>query len=90
MISFVRFADDGRDHTVTVVNFTPIPRQGYRIGVPGPRDYREVLNSDAGVYGGSNVGNGGRVETLAEPSHGFECSMCLTLPPLGFLLLKPE
>jgi 1,4-alpha-glucan branching enzyme len=90
VISFVRFAGDGRDHTVVVVNFTPIPRERYRIGVPGPGAYREVLNSDAEVYGGSNMGNCGRVETRAEPSHGFECSMDLTLPPLGFLILKPE
>ncbi len=90
VISFVRFADDGADHTVVVVNFTPVLREGYRIGVPGPGAYREVLNSDAGIYGGSNVGNQGRVASAAEPSHGFECSMCLSLPPLGFLLLKPE
>jgi 1,4-alpha-glucan branching enzyme len=90
VISFVRFAVDAVDHTVVVVNFTPIPRHGYRIGVPGPGAYREVLNSDASVYGGSNMGNAGRVEAAAEPSHGFESVLCLTLPPLGFLLLKPE
>jgi 1,4-alpha-glucan branching enzyme len=86
----VRFADDAGDHTVVLVNFTPIPRQKYRIGAPGTGGYREVLNSDAAAYGGSNIGNGGRVETTADPSHGFERSLCLTLPPLGFLLLKPE
>jgi 1,4-alpha-glucan branching enzyme len=90
VISLVRFAADARDHTVALVNFTPVPREGYRIGVPGPGAYHEVLNSDAGIYGGSNVGNGGRVESAADPSHGFERSMWLTLPPLGFLLLKPE
>jgi 1,4-alpha-glucan branching enzyme len=90
VISFVRFADDVSDHTVVVVNLTPVPREGYRIGVPRSGPYREVLNSDAGIYGGSDLGNGGRVNALAEPSHGFECSMTLTLPPLGFLLLKPE
>ncbi len=90
VISFVRFADAGHDHVVVVVNFTPIQREGYKIGVPGPAAYREVLNSDAGIYGGSDVGNQGRVESTADPSHGFERSMCLTLPPLGFLLLKPE
>jgi 1,4-alpha-glucan branching enzyme len=90
VISFVRFAVDAVDHTVVVVNFTPIPRHGYRIGVPGPGAYREVLNSDASVYGGSNMGNAGRVEAAAEPSHGFDSVLCLTLPPLGFVLLKPE
>jgi 1,4-alpha-glucan branching enzyme len=90
VISFVRYGARREDHVVGIVSFTPVPRQGYRVGVPGPGAYREVLNSDAGVYGGSNVGNGGRVEPLSEPSHGFDWSLKLTLPPLGFLLLKPE
>ncbi|HUE89128.1 MAG TPA: 1,4-alpha-glucan branching protein GlgB [Vicinamibacterales bacterium] len=90
VISFVRSAGERSDHAVAVVNFTPIPREGYRIGVPGAGAYRELLNSDAGIYGGSNMGNGGRVENAGNPSHGFEYSICLTLPPLGFLLLKPE
>jgi 1,4-alpha-glucan branching enzyme len=89
VISFGRFADDSADHLIAVVNFTPVPRAGYRIGVPHGGAYREVLNSDAEIYGGSNVGNGGRIESAGEPSHGFEQSLTLTLPPLGFLLLKP-
>jgi 1,4-alpha-glucan branching enzyme len=90
VISFVRCADSETDHAIVVVNFTPVPREGYRIGVPHAGAYREVLNSDAGIYGGSNVGNGGRVTCASEPSHGFPHSLTLTLPPLGFLLLKPE
>ena len=66
-----------------------MPRVDYRIGVPRAGTYREVLNSDAEVYGGSNVGNQGRVEASDTPSHGYEHSLALTLPPLGFLLLKP-
>ena len=77
------------DFVVVVVNFTPVPREGYRIGVPSPGPYIELVNSDADVYGGSNVGNGGVVFTEPIPSHGHEQSLRLTLPPLGFLLLKP-
>jgi 1,4-alpha-glucan branching enzyme len=73
-----------------VVNFTPVPRPDYRIGVPAGGAYREVLNSDAEAYGGSNIGNGGRVVAIDQPSHGFPHAMTVTVPPLGFLLLKPE
>jgi 1,4-alpha-glucan branching enzyme len=90
VISFVRQAKDEKDHLIGVVNFTPLPRQSHRIGAPHAGCYRELLNSDADVYGGSNVGNGGRIETVREPSHGCPQSLVLTIPPLGFLLLKPE
>ncbi|MGD9904802.1 MAG: 1,4-alpha-glucan branching protein GlgB [Vicinamibacterales bacterium] len=73
-----------------VANFTPAPRLGYRIGVPVAGGWRERLNSDAGVYGGSNTGNGGRLETEAVARHGHRQSLALTVPPLGFLLLEPE
>jgi 1,4-alpha-glucan branching enzyme len=76
------------EHVIAIVNFTPVARRGYRIGVPIKGDYVEVLNSDADVYGGSNVGNEGRVEAEAKPSHGYEFSLNLSVPPLGFLLLK--
>jgi 1,4-alpha-glucan branching enzyme len=75
---------------IAIVNFTPVVRYGYRIGVPNSGDYVEVLNSDADVYGGSNVGNQGRVQSQAMPSHGYEFSLSLSVPPLGFLLLKPN
>ena len=88
VISFIRRATDG-DFAVIVVNFTPVPREGYRIGVPKPGPYIELVNSDAEAYGGSNVGNGGVVFPEPIPSHGHEQSLRLTLPPLGFLLLKP-
>ena len=90
VISFVRRALDAANTSVVVVNFTPLPRIGYHIGVPVGGGYRELLNSDAEVYGGSNVGNYGRMAASDEPSHGFPHSLTLTLPPLGFLLLKPE
>jgi 1,4-alpha-glucan branching enzyme len=90
VISFIRRAKDRSDVTVIVVNFTPVPRYLYRIGVPVPGGYRELLNSDAAMYGGSNLGNRGRVEAVDQPSHGYPHAISLTVPPLGFLLLKPE
>jgi 1,4-alpha-glucan branching enzyme len=78
------------DHVVAVVNFTPVVRYGYRIGVPADGAYVEVLNSDAEAYGGSNVGNQGMVHTEAIASHGYPRSLNLSVPPLGFLLLKPN
>jgi 1,4-alpha-glucan branching enzyme len=76
------------DSTIAIVNFTPVPRRHYRLGVPGAGDYEELLNSDAEVYGGSNIGNQGRVSAERKPSHGNEWSINVTVPPLGFLLLK--
>ena len=69
-------------------NFTPVPREGYRIGVPLPGFYREVLNTDAEVYGGGNVGNGGGLHTEEAESHGHAQALCLTIPPLGAVFLE--
>jgi len=79
-----------RDSLIAIVNFTPVPRRDYRLGVPTAGGYREVLNSDAEVYGGSNMGNAGRVEAESVSSHGQPYSIQLVVPPLGFLLLKPN
>lgn len=89
MVAFVRRAKDASRFVVCVCNFTPVPRHGYRIGVPVAGSYRELLNSDAAVYGGSNIGNLGEVHAEATPSHGLPFSLSLTLPPLGVLFLKP-
>ena len=72
-----------------VFNFTPVPRMAYRIGVPEAGFYAELLNSDASIYGGSNVGNGGggRVPSRS-PRTASSSRVCLTVPPLGCLLLK--
>jgi len=88
VISFLRKARDPNNQVVCVCNFTPVPRYGYRIGVPSLSHYRELLNSDAELYGGSNIGNGGGV--MAEPisAHGFPSSIVLTLPPLSVLCFK--
>jgi 1,4-alpha-glucan branching enzyme len=78
------------DLTIAVVNFTPVPRPTHRVGVPVAGRYRELLNSDADIYGGSNLGNAGEVETKDEPAHGHPYSLTLVVPPLGFVLLKPN
>jgi 1,4-alpha-glucan branching enzyme len=88
VVSFVRYARDRRDSVVMVCNFTPVPRMGYRIGVPDAGFYAELLNSDASIYGGSNVGNTGGVKAEPIAAHGFEQSVRLAVPPLGCLLLK--
>jgi 1,4-alpha-glucan branching enzyme len=88
VISFIRRGKTGSP-IVAVLNFTPVQRDGYRIGVPDAGTYRELLNSDGEVYGGCNVGNGGTVVTEPVPSHGHEQSLRLTLPGLSCLILKP-
>ena len=75
---------------LVVCNFTPVTRYDYRIGVPETGDYVELLNSDAPRYGGSGVGNLGRVTATPESAHGRPASLSLTLPPLAALLLAPD
>jgi 1,4-alpha-glucan branching enzyme len=77
------------DVLVAVCNFTPVVRYGYRIGVPAADEYEEVFNSDSGRYGGTNVGNLGRVQVEAIPSHGREQSIAITLPPLAAVYFRP-
>ncbi len=89
VVSFTRTARHPDDFLVFAVNFTPVPRTGYRIGVPRGGGYREILNSDGEMYGGTNLGNAGWVQAEAVPSHGHAHSLCLILPPLGFIVLKP-
>ena len=90
IIALTRRARAQEDALVAIVNFTPVPRRDYRLGVPQRGSYRELLNSDSDVYGGSNIGNNGTVAAEAHPSHGHEFSLSLSVPPLGFLLLKPN
>jgi len=87
VLSFLRRG--GGQLLVAVCNFTPVPRYEYRIGVPAPGLYREQLNSDAAVYGGSDVGNLGAVEAEAIPWMGRPFSLSLTLPPLAAVMLEP-
>jgi 1,4-alpha-glucan branching enzyme len=90
VVSFLRRARDPGDCVVFVCNFTPVVRHGYRIGVPRDGFYRELFNTDAAIYGGSNVGNAGRVLAEAVSRHGHKHSVSLTLPPLSTLMLQPE
>jgi 1,4-alpha-glucan branching enzyme len=87
-IAFLRKNRDQREAIVCVCNFTPVPRYHYRIGVPEAGWYRELLNSDAAVYGGSNMGNSGGAHSTESPCHGMGHSLMLTLPPLSVLFLK--
>lgn len=87
VISYLRKAGDA--FVIVVCNFTPEPRHGYRIGVPLPGAYREILNSDSRHYGGSNLGNGGLIASDAVECMGRRHSLALTLPPLAALVLVP-
>jgi 1,4-alpha-glucan branching enzyme len=88
VISFLRHGPQG--HLACIFNFTPVPLYNYRIGLPQGGPYRELLNTDAEGYGGGNVGNGGTVFSQPVPCHGFDNSACMTLPPLGGLILMPD
>jgi 1,4-alpha-glucan branching enzyme len=90
VVSLVRRARSGAEAVIIVANFTPVPRYGYRIGAPEAGWFHELLNSDAEIYGGSNVGNDGGVWAVPEPRHGFSHTLTLTLPPLSCLMLKRE
>ncbi len=89
VLTYLRWPDAGRP-VVVVCNFTPIPREGYRVGVPLAGAWREILNSDAHQYGGSGVGNLGRVAGEAVAFHGRANSVVLTVPPLGIVMFTPE
>jgi len=89
VVSFVRYARDPDDCLLCVLNFTPVPRRGYRVGVPRAGNYREMLNTDRDIYAGSNLDNGGGVASEAVPWHGRAHSVSLTLPPLAALWLRP-
>jgi 1,4-alpha-glucan branching enzyme len=89
IIAFIRKARDPQDFVLVVCNFTPIVREGYRIGVPAAGVYQELLNSDSHIYGGSGVGNMGAVAADEIKVHGRPYSLNLTLPPLAALVLQP-
>jgi 1,4-alpha-glucan branching enzyme len=90
VFSFLRKPAGGPDRVLVVLNLTPVVRRGYRIGVPGPGVWREVLNTDAEVYWGSNVGNAGGVHAEFVPQHGHPYSLSLTLPPLSAMFFKGQ
>jgi 1,4-alpha-glucan branching enzyme len=90
VFAFLRSGGDEAPLVLAVCNMTPVPRHGYRIGVPRAGRWREVLNSDSSLYGGSNAGNQGAVETSGAAAHGEGQSLDLVLPPLTTLLLRHE
>ena len=88
VISLIRRARDPQDWVVAVFNWTPVVRERYRVGVPEPGYYQEMLNSDASYYGGGNVGNQGGTRADDVAAHGRAHSLLLTLPPLAGVVLK--
>jgi 1,4-alpha-glucan branching enzyme len=89
VVSFLRKSRDG-DTIAFAVNATPVVRYNYRLGVPEPGFYREIVNTDAETYGGSNIGNLGGVQTEDVPWMGREHSILINLPPLATLAFKWE
>ena len=89
VLAFCRHAP-GEPDIAVVANFTPVVRSGYRVGVPLPGFWTEILNTDAARYGGSNVGNAGGQTAEAVPAHGMAQSLVLTLPPLGVLMFRSD
>ena len=90
VFAYRRTGRDAAHPLVVVVNMTPVVRHDYRIGMPHAGAWRERLNSDAVVYGGSGAGNGGTVQASGEGRHGLPASSALTLPPLAVLVLEPR
>jgi 1,4-alpha-glucan branching enzyme len=88
MVSFIRKSRNSNEIILVVCNFTPVVREAYRVGVPRPGYWTEVLNSDAEIYGGSGKGNAGGVMAESYAVQGREFSLSLTLPPLGILFFK--
>ena len=86
--AWLRHGRDGEASVLVACNFTPVPRPDYRIGVPVAGYWREIMNSDAEVYGGSNMGNGGAAASENIECHGRPFSLRLTLPPLAVVAFK--
>ena len=90
VFAYLRLGGPDDAPVLVVCNFTPVPRYGYRLGVPRRGAWREVVNTDAAVYGGANLGNGGVIHADDLPSHDQPASVSLTLPPLATLILRAE
>jgi 1,4-alpha-glucan branching enzyme len=90
VVTLIRKGKSSSTLMLVVCNFTPVPRYSYRLGSPRSGFWREILNSDAANYGGSNMGNLGGVETVPVPLHGRPCSLTITLPPLSVGFFKNQ
>jgi 1,4-alpha-glucan branching enzyme len=89
-LSYLRRGKDPNDYVIVAMNFTPIPRHGFRVGVPEAGWYREAFNSDSQFYGGSNLGNFPGLQAQPVAAHGRPYSLTMTLPPLAVVLFKPQ
>jgi 1,4-alpha-glucan branching enzyme len=90
VLSFFRQTSDGKNHSVVILNLTPVPRPAYRVGLPLGGHWKEVLNSNAAIYGGSNSGNGGGIDAQAVPTHAQSHSGEFFLPPLSVIVFQAE
>jgi 1,4-alpha-glucan branching enzyme len=90
VLSWLRLSTTTQDEILVVCNFTPIVRRNYRVGVPSPGHWRELLNSDAKHFGGSGQGNLGGIDSSPFTSHGRPHTLMVTLPPLGLVCFKWE
>jgi 1,4-alpha-glucan branching enzyme len=90
IISFLRRARRAEDQILFVCNFTPEVRENYRVGAPSEGFWKEILNSDAPLYGGSGQGNFGGLSTIPLPIHGRPFTLNMTLPPLGIVAFQPD
>ena len=90
IISFIRRSSDPDDFVVVAVNFTPVPRDYYLLGVPLKCDYKEIFNSDSDKYCGSNFGNLGGVSAFDQKTNGRDYTISVRVPPLGAIILKPD
>lgn len=90
ILSFLRKNASGEKQIAAVYNFSPVPRPNYRMGIPKRGMWKEILNSDAKLYGGSGQGNFGGVESVPIPMHGHSHSLTVNVPPLGAVFFRPE
>ncbi|MCB8875252.1 1,4-alpha-glucan branching protein GlgB [Acidisoma silvae] len=88
VFAYLRYGEEGDKPVLVVCNLTPVPRQDYRLGVPRTGGWREVLNTDAERYGGSNLGNGGWINATEEGWGDFAASLTVTLPPLATVIFE--
>ena len=88
VLSYLRKSRDGKQVVACAFNFTPVPRENYRIGVPAAGSYREAVNTDAAAYGGADLRNAESVTAEPVASHGREQSISVTLPPLATVILE--
>jgi 1,4-alpha-glucan branching enzyme len=89
-LSFLRRGNDPDNLIIFVYNFTPVVHERYRLGVPFPGFYREILNTDSDLYGGGNVGNSGGMTADTKPWHGRPYSLKIVLPPLAMVAFQPQ